>query len=365
MNFEGLMNLPHFSTFSHVCGVAKPIVIVITDGGPDQCPRFQNVINAAISHFIKFDLDAIFLATNAPGRSAYNRVERRMAALSRELAGVILPHDHFGNHLNSQKETTDEALELMNFKYAGEALADIWSKVVIDNFETKAEYIDPEHSTAESPLISKDWKWISNHVSTSQYFTQVVKCSDRNCCSPPRSSYFKIFKDEQQFLPSPIPLKHTESGIEASDEYKNFASLFTLKSLNVDGMVPSNKKFKTKPYDIYCPSIQSSLEARICKKCGKYFASIVMLKEHNKFVHNDTTVIVPKIRSIRIVAQRAKEFLAVIALNENNEVDLEWVAEENIDPKCLLSETCQERDVSFSLKVHSMDDHFKCPWENA
>lgn len=61
--------------------------------GPDENPRFQKVIGFAIQHFKRHDLNALFLATNAPGRSAYNRVERRMAPLSRELAGLILPHD--------------------------------------------------------------------------------------------------------------------------------------------------------------------------------------------------------------------------------------------------------------------------------
>lgn len=349
--------------FTHFNDATKAIVIVITDGGPDESPRFQNVISVAISHFNKFDLDAIFLATNAPGRSAYNRVERRMAALSRELAGVLLPHDYFGNHLNTQKETVDETLELKNFKYAGEALADLWSKVVIDKFDTKAEYIDPEHSVIdENSIISKDWTWISKHVSTSQYFTQIVKCNDRNCCTLPRSSYFKIFNNSQPFLPPPTPLEQADAGISASNGYKDFASLFILKSLNMSEIW--NKDFPIKPYDMYCPSIQSSLKSRICTKCGKYFASIVMLKAHNKFVHNDSTTTVPKIRPIRIAAQRAREFMAVIALNENNDLDVEWVNEENIEPDSILNQICEERNDTYVMKVHSIDEHYKCPWKN-
>jgi len=65
----------------------------------------------AMSHFKKHNLDAIFIATNAPGRSAFNRVERRMAPLSRELSGLILPHDHFGSHLDANGKTTDAELE--------------------------------------------------------------------------------------------------------------------------------------------------------------------------------------------------------------------------------------------------------------
>ena len=55
-----------------------------------------------IHHFLKNNLDALFIMTNAPGRSAFNRAERRMAPLSKELAGLLLPHDHHGNHLDSQ-----------------------------------------------------------------------------------------------------------------------------------------------------------------------------------------------------------------------------------------------------------------------
>lgn len=71
------------------------------DGGPDENPRYRNAINVGTSHFVKFNLDALFIATNSPGRSSFNRVDRRMAPLSRELGGVLLPHNHFGDHLNS------------------------------------------------------------------------------------------------------------------------------------------------------------------------------------------------------------------------------------------------------------------------
>ena len=50
-----------------------------------------------------------------------------MAPLSDELAGVILPHDHFGSHLDHNRKTIDEAVELANFRFAGETLAEIWN----------------------------------------------------------------------------------------------------------------------------------------------------------------------------------------------------------------------------------------------
>ena len=124
----------------------KPVVVFTVDGGPDENPRYQKVIKVAIHHFVEHNLDALFVATNAPGRSAFNRVERKMAPLSKELSGLILPHDHFGSHLDNSGKTVDETLEKENFAFAGKTLAEIWSKLVVDNFPTIAEYIEPNHS---------------------------------------------------------------------------------------------------------------------------------------------------------------------------------------------------------------------------
>lgn len=44
--------------------VVKPIFIVTVDGDPDENPRYQKVIEIAIHHFVKYDLDAFFVATN-------------------------------------------------------------------------------------------------------------------------------------------------------------------------------------------------------------------------------------------------------------------------------------------------------------
>jgi len=53
----------------------------------------------------------LFIAANAPGHSAFNRVERKMAPLSRELSGLILPHDHYGSHLDKKGDTVDPNLK--------------------------------------------------------------------------------------------------------------------------------------------------------------------------------------------------------------------------------------------------------------
>ena len=79
-----------------------------------------------------------------------------MSNLSKELGGVILPHDHFGSHLDHNKTTIDEELKLQNFEYAGEILAELWSKLVVDDHPVIAEFV--RHEVSEI-AITKSEEW--------------------------------------------------------------------------------------------------------------------------------------------------------------------------------------------------------------
>lgn len=85
-DFQKLTNLEIFREIMRdETETIKPVMMISTDGGPNENPRYPKVIAHTINHFIKYDLDIIFVFTNAPGRSTFNRVEKRMAPLSREL----------------------------------------------------------------------------------------------------------------------------------------------------------------------------------------------------------------------------------------------------------------------------------------
>lgn len=115
---------------------------------------------------MEHSLDALYDATNASGKSAFNCVERKLAPLSKELAGLIIPHDLFGSHLDSQLRTTDEELKRQNSKFAGETLAGIWGDVSIDGFPTVAEYVDPDTSEVDPETLEcRDHNWFDMHVS--------------------------------------------------------------------------------------------------------------------------------------------------------------------------------------------------------
>ena len=152
-------------------GSVKPVIMSSFDGKPDENPRYPKVLANAIHHFTSYDLDGLFIFTNAPGRSAFNRVERRMAPLSRELSGVILPHDSFGSHLDDRGRTVDTDLEKKIFRKAGEVLAELWSDVVIDGKAVVAEYIEPDCCNEHFVPTIPSQDWCSKRVR--QYLRQV------------------------------------------------------------------------------------------------------------------------------------------------------------------------------------------------
>ena len=125
----------------------------------------------------------LFFATNAPGRSAFNRVERRMLNLSKDLIDVILPHNHFGIHPD---KTSDEGLELQNFEYPGQVLAELWSKLAVDGYPVIVEFVGEK--TLDLTNINLEERKVS-YARESQYLLKIVKCTHKACCSPFQFSY--------------------------------------------------------------------------------------------------------------------------------------------------------------------------------
>ena len=144
----------------------KLILLIESDGASDEAPRFPKTLAAAVSLFKELQLDAFLHGVNVLGLSAFKPVGRRMAPLSHDIAGVILPHDHFGNHLGSNGETIDVDIEKKNFQKAAEILANVWSNTVIDGHKVDAQAmpIGMAHK-----LDEVNAEWVSKHVQQSRY----------------------------------------------------------------------------------------------------------------------------------------------------------------------------------------------------
>ena len=211
--------------------------------------------------------------------SAYNYVERRMAPLSKALAGVLLPHDTYGNHLDSEGKTTDIELEKKNFQKAAESLAEIWSEMIIDGFPVVAEFV--ENRQCDPSVI--DESWISKHCRLSKYMLQIIKCSDPFCCSKMRTSWDKIFIN--RFLPAPVPsmIEKTDTVVPDIDSVMKGDRFVDnmWRRLAMSPLVPPTK-YDFLPYDFYCPSLNKNIESRVCKGCGIYYPSKAAVDRHRR-----------------------------------------------------------------------------------
>ncbi|CAF1588411.1 unnamed protein product [Adineta ricciae] len=343
IDFDRLVSLKEFEKAARdETGQVKPIVIITVDGGPDENPRFPKTLVASIRKFKKYNLDALFCLTHAPGQSAYNIVERRMAPLSHDLAGLILPHDHFGSHLNESGTTINVDLEKLNFRKAGQILAETWNQSVMDGFPCVAEYINPpatsdderrqidtkivmdellrqvcadeeaeeghefrvsardeyyqenarqaREKTGEQPKYDIDEYWCAMHVLQTQYTLQIIRCNSDECCGPWRSNYVEIFP--HRFLPAPVPFERTPYGIRMADrDYQRgqfYGSLF--QRIQFHGVVIQHTQNEMIPFDYCCSSVKKELKKRTCKICNQYIPSAYRMKNHYKIHarHYDT-----------------------------------------------------------------------------
>lgn len=233
---------------------------------------------------------------------------------------------------------------------------------------TVAKFIDPENSKiCSEDLTVKIEVWILQHLRTSQYFTQIVKCKDVNCCSHPRSSLFNILPE--RFLCPPIPIKQSHEGLkipnviaENQKVHLFYPSLFVTKSLDLEKLLPKEeKKFKLIPYDLFCSSVRENLNERICKCCNLYFASVTLLRKH-KSMHKETEIMPKRIRPLRVAAKRQRELMVQLK-NEH----LDWMDEDDLELSKIQSENSvvenQSNESDLRIPIIKLQDCFKSSWK--
>ena len=281
-------------------GEIRPIWVLLVDGGPDENPRHLKNIKVYCQLFKKFNLDYLSVRTHAPGQSKYNPVERGMATLSGKLAGVTLPINHFGVHLNTQGKVINPELALQNFKYAGEALCDVWNRDLIFGKRVDAKYIEESKNPFENlQFESTDkekaeelkkqekrkkqekeettnltecfvpWSWIENHCNLCQYSLDIKRCTNISCCGPPRAKEaMEFLQVNDGFLP---PITKAKDG-----HYTNPVHLLEYYD-----------RLKVPGYDSHCPSLDRTTYSRLCcSECNKYFPTLTFLTNHKRTKHS-------------------------------------------------------------------------------
>ena len=186
-------------------------MLMETDGAQNEVPCL-------------LDLDVLLHGVNAAGLSLFNTFERRMTPLSRDLAGIVLPHDYFGNHLDSSEKTIkviDQKLDVENFKKATDVLSQVWEKTVINGYLVHRRAV-PFGKAYKPP--NPDPVWVEKHCQQSRCCLQIVKCQDKSCCSPFETNWLKIIP--QSFISFPVIYEYCENGYKAMKPSRDFKNLF-------------------------------------------------------------------------------------------------------------------------------------------
>ena len=134
----------HILRYAWTLQVCKSYVQANLTDGDRWYARWGSLILKSLSpqqyHFYYNIVDlVVFLhEVNASDLTKSNLVERRVAPISREIAGVLLRQYSFGNHLDSCGKTADCELE-KNFLKTAWVPAEVWPKTVTDDHKVDAE----------------------------------------------------------------------------------------------------------------------------------------------------------------------------------------------------------------------------------
>ena len=266
-------------------GSLKRILLLRADNGPDEAPRNPTTQKSMIRLFVKLKLAYLFLISLPAGLSPYNQIERRMKYLSSEMTGTILDHEHFGSHLNANRETVNPELELKNFKHCGEHLSKLFNEMVYDGFPSDARYVDPEEKP--EPFQDMTGEWESVHVRRSKYCLQIVMCNDPECCPDRPKHLLSLLRPimPNGFIPAPSKLttKFSEGNFPVqlkTDAIKDRKIPFVPLGLRV--LYPTETYT---PFDLFLPSMQSKITKCICDQCKIQFPSFSQMLVHRQSVH--------------------------------------------------------------------------------
>ena len=116
---------------------------------------------------------------------------------------------------------------------------------MLDGNPAVVEFIEDD-----APVIvgTKSEKWKACRVRQSQYFLQIVKCTDSKCCSSFQSSYLKVVP--KLFLPAPLPVAHTHNGIQWAKDAKDATYLSLYQNISLQNPLMPAQATKKYPKGI-------------------------------------------------------------------------------------------------------------------
>ena len=109
--------------------ILKPVLVITSDGGQDENPRFYGQVMSCTIMLLKLGLEHLILTTRAAGFSAMNAVEVSQSYITQLLAGSRIASDHYGSVRRRQdgepRTEDDQLLEIKNHQHACERVTQL------------------------------------------------------------------------------------------------------------------------------------------------------------------------------------------------------------------------------------------------
>ena len=98
--------------------------------------------------------------------------------------------------------------------------------------------------------------WVSKHVRQTRNSLQIVKCLNKECCTPFATNWLSVLPE--RFPPFPAVHKYSVAGVEAVEPLEYFRDgkleFSSLKQrLFVKVKPTAAEEFEQVPFDLYCP----------------------------------------------------------------------------------------------------------------
>lgn len=295
--FSPSSSLMHAEKFSHLCE-DKPILLLLTDGGPDHNLTFGSVKLSLIALFKKMNLDMLVAVRPAAGQSCVNMVERIMSILNLALYGVALERGKMvDNHewrvkglgnMNEIRAAGEKDNELRNelgisvqkpmgiiherfnqLKLKERPISCNTSAPTpqeIDDFFQFAKSVDNSltKETTQKAQLQKCavyLDWMKRHSIEHHYTFQIKKCGNPDCCDLHRVP--EHIRSNLHFIPDPTIMNRDST--DASKKFHKFTALYGKES-TTEGDRPSLGDVATQT-DKMNRNFFTGQRARILVKC--------------------------------------------------------------------------------------------------
>ena len=282
----------------------KPVMVLVSDGGPDHHLTFKSVQVANLCMFMALDLDMLVCVRTCPYQSWQNIAERVMSTLNFDLQNVSLARSSMTEPFESlvrNKNTMQNIRDAIQKKSElGGAIRDsmVHTKIVlgdrfqsmkikgmgiklglpaqdddIDELFSQSTFIEP--NLDRNKLRKEDLKdakslhsFFSKHCHCSHYVFQIRKCTDESCyyCSkhPPRLP--KEVFEKLSFLPLPLSDRSKEHYQKFSDLFRKPPDCSDRPSCELTVSDEAKKKDKDYRSTLVKAKVRAIISCEECKK---------------------------------------------------------------------------------------------------